>query len=692
MATQVETIEADAARRERFLGRLRDWLAASDPGLSRLRTAARGMLSLLLTAAFLAGLTKLHPLPIAAYGLGVVIAFTGSIAVRDKTSRAQLRTRLYAFGAAVAAVFVSSLLAPRPIIADIAFLLVIFVAVYVRKFGQRWFAVGMIGFMSYFIGDYLRPLPSDIGWVAIAAAGAFVAAHVVSTVVLPDDPEQDFRRALGSIDRRINLILRRLAQLPPAGAMTLAERKPLLGHLMRLRDIVLMAEGFIPQGEAGSLAAAGAASDLAVALFELQLVIERMVRASFVAPPPQDLIRAVLYHDARAIEAPWARLRDDTSPEATATHLLIRVHRARTRLDAVLGPKPSPAFAPVEAKTQPPAAASPEKASPAGWVPADLRLPIQVTLACAIAIGAGLLLSQSRWYWAVITAFIVFNNTKSRADTATRALQRSAGTFAGLIGGTIAATLLHGNLVLSGAAIPLLFFLALYFLQVSYGVMIFFITVALALLYGLMGQFTPELLVLRLEETVIGALAGTLVAFLVFPARASAGAAENLDKYLTALGELVSAARRRVHGEEPQQLLPLSRQLDRSYTDLANAVRPLGGPWGAVTRFGEVRQTLLLLNGSAHWGRVLARSLRRGDKLEQPALQSFDERAEAVMANIARAEAMKGIFFDRRKPGPDAAPEPPRPPLPISEREDPTFALEAIFTLLSRAMRIDPAP
>src|SRR6185437_9380801 len=108
--------------------------------------------------------------------------------------------------------------------------------------------------------------------------------------------------------------------------------------------------------------------------------------------------------------------------------------------------------------------------------------PIQVTLACAVAMAAGLVVSPSRWYWAVITAFIVFNNTKSRADTAFRALQRSLGTFAGLIGGTILATLLSGQPVIAAALMPVCFFLAFYYLQVSYSVMIFFITLALALL------------------------------------------------------------------------------------------------------------------------------------------------------------------------------------------------------------------
>ena len=106
-----------------------------------------------------------------------------------------------------------------------------------------------------------------------------------------------------------------------------------------------------------------------------------------------------------------------------------------------------------------------------------------------------------------------------------------------------------------------------------------------------------------------------------------------------------------------------------------------------MTRFGEVRERLLLLTGCAHWGRVLARGIRPGDVLAPPTIERLDELADEVAARIAEAESIRDSFFER----PDAAdgaatPATPRPPLPISEDEDPTFALEVISALLERAM------
>ncbi len=293
MTTTIGTLDQAAPRGERFLGELRDRVAAADPAFSRLRLSSRALLSLLVSLGLLVGFHfLLHPLPLTAFGMAVVLAFVAAMAVTDKGARAQAETRLYALVASVVLVFIAGVLAPQPLLAFPVFLVVIFAAAYVRKFGTRWFGLGMVAFMAYFMGDYLRPAAGDIGWIAFASALTLAVTQLVTTIILRDDPERDFRRAFVTIDRRINLILRMLLEaqerdVPP-------EPKLMQRHLDRLRDIVLMAEGFIPQGEQGSLAAAGAASDLAIALFELQLLVERLVGFARTVPPPQDLLEAVL--------------------------------------------------------------------------------------------------------------------------------------------------------------------------------------------------------------------------------------------------------------------------------------------------------------------------------------------------------------------------------------------------------------
>ena len=106
------------------------------------------------------------------------------------------------------AVAAASLLATWPIAADLAFLCLIFAAVYARSLGPRPTAVGMISFMAFFMGDYFKPAVADLPWIAGGAALAFVVTQVVKNLVLPDDPARDFRRALVSLDQRLQVLLR----------------------------------------------------------------------------------------------------------------------------------------------------------------------------------------------------------------------------------------------------------------------------------------------------------------------------------------------------------------------------------------------------------------------------------------------------------------------------------------------------
>lgn len=673
---------------KRLFGAFRDWLAASDPAYSRLRFASRALLSLAFTALLLGGLTFFHRMPLAAYGLGVVLAFTGSMAVRDERGRAQFVTRLIAAPIVIASVTVATALYSRLWIDDIALLAVIFGAVYVRKFGPRWHAIGMMSFMAYFMGEYLHPTLSGMSWVALAVVLALAVTHAVTNFLLPDDPERDFRRALVTIDRRVNLILRRLRQSArqvSGGAEE--EAREFRRHLARLRDTILMAEGFLPQGAEGSLAAEGPASEVAVALFDLQLVVERLVRSRHAGLPAERLIQAVLDHRDTELEAEAARLESGAEGEdRPSTALLLRLHRARLKLAETLGPAPSPAFAYARENARRDNARHDSQEESGGLVPPSFKTPIQVTLACAIAMGCGLLLSPERWYWAVIAAFIVFNNAHSRGDTALRALQRSGGTLAGLFAGSGVAVLLHGQMGLTLALLVPIFFLAFYFVQISYSLMIFFITIALALVYGLMGMFAPEILLLRLEETIIGALSGTLMAFFVFPKRTSTGAADALQAYFEALRELIETARARVHGEPSGRgLLALSRVLDRRYLDLAAAARPLGGPWSAVTRFGEVRERLLVLSACARWARTLARALPRGGTFAPEMVERIDRIVPRVIEQIAEALERKDSFFERRRRTGGDLPDLTYRPQPVAlSSGHPVTALEIISALLER--------
>ena len=83
--------------------------------------------------------------------------------------------------------------------------------------------------------------------------------------------------------------------------------------------------------------------------------------------------------------------------------------------------------------------------------------------------------------------------------------------------GVLVATLFAGDKTASLVAIFVCLFCSFYFMTVTYSLMTFWITTMLALLYGLLGQFSFGVLMLRLEETAIGAVIGVTVAIVVLP-------------------------------------------------------------------------------------------------------------------------------------------------------------------------------
>lgn len=202
-----------------------------------------------------------------------------------------------------------------------------------------------------------------------------------------------------------------------------------------------------------------------------------------------------------------------------------------------------------------------------------IRQAIQSAVGTAGAIAAGSVLSGQRWYWAVIAAFVVAIGIGSRGEAVVKALQRVAGTVLGVAVGIALATAVDGHKNLAMGLTLMCLFLAYYAFQTAYATMIFFITVMLALLYGLLGQFKPELL-LRVEETAVGAAVGTAAVFFVLPTRQNEAFKQALDGYLDALSGVFAAARDR--GDTTRAVADLQARTQ----DLRNAHGPTKRGWG----------------------------------------------------------------------------------------------------------------
>ena len=131
----------------------------------------------------------------------------------------------------------------------------------------------------------------------------------------------------------------------------------------------------------------------------------------------------------------------------------------------------------------------------------------------ALAIVLSEMILPNRWYWAAFAAFVMFQGTRSRGESIAKGMAFILGTTGGLVGGVLLATLLAGHDLASLGVIVVAVFLAFQANVAAYGVMVFWITIILGLLFGMLGYFTFDVLLLRLEEAAVGVISTRMVPF-----------------------------------------------------------------------------------------------------------------------------------------------------------------------------------
>ncbi len=289
------------------------------------------------------------------------------------------------------------------------------------------------------------------------------------------------------------------------------------------------------------------------------------------------------------------------------------------------------------------------------------RLAVQVTVACAVALVAGEALSPTRWYWAVAAAWWIFVNTASRGETLVRGFRRLLGTATGICVGMVVAVPLHGATLPTTVLVAACVFGLFYTAALSYSWMMFFVTVLVSLLYGLVGVLHPGLLELRLEQTALGALGAVVAVALVLPVTTHAATDAWIQRALQCVHRCAALSARRLTGEQDAdpaaEIAELALLLGRVRTSLAPLVHPLN-PLAARKR--RARQVLALLDDCARQVRGLAelaadhfpahderlvQACRRVETaletLLAPAAAGMSARAAAALAPAAESTAAK---------------------------------------------------
>ncbi|PBA09514.1 FUSC family protein [Mycobacterium avium] len=645
-------------------------MIGSDPGLLRLRMATRTTAALGLSLLALWLLTRATGQPLTVALLGVVITMVASRSVNEPDPRQQRITMALLPVPAAVAITAAAVLAPHPVAGDVVFVLIVFAAAYIRRFGARGRALGMVAFMSYFFTLYLRARVSELPWMIGAVAVGTVCTYVMTSHVLPDRPERVLRATIRALRARMAIVIDTTAEAVRTGRLDERRRRRMRARTVRLNETALMVQSQIEdRADPGTLWPGVTAEQLAPWLLDAELAIEWVAtagrRAAALGAELPEAVRAELVSAltqlGRAIRLPEpGGLRDaasrarrlldaatDDRPAGTEVRRLalaiINAATATADVRAIVDGAAGAAVPDVAGSERPPAAAGvaaeepaeQEEEQPAGLRPTT-RQAIQVSVAASLAIITGELVSPARWYWAVIAAFVIFAGTNSWGETLTKGWQRLLGTMLGVPAGVLVATLLTGHEAAALAGIFVCLFCAFYFMTVTYSLMTFWITTMLALLYGLLGQFSFGVLMLRIEETALGAVIGATVAVVVLPTNTRTAIRADTRAFLTSLSALIEACAAAMSGSaaSPSEQ---ARQLDRDLQQFRVTAKPLlAGVAGLAGRRG-IRRALRIFTACDRYGRALARSSEqyRGSPGPGPQLaQAFSAAAAQTRRNL----------------------------------------------------------
>ncbi len=634
---------------------LRTTATGIDPGLVRLRLATGALLSIVLALALAVALQRLSGEQPTVVIMAAVLAMVSNIAVNETAvERVRVTTALLVLPA-TAAVALGTVLAPHRLLADAVFVAIMVGGVYIRRFGPRGFAIGMAAVMAYFFSQFLGAQVSALPWLVLTAAFGVGSAWLVRGFLFAEKPEQALERLVRAFRARVHTLIFVVAELlDEEDEDTEHARRAVGRRRTRLNETALLiAEHLERRDEEG---------ELEVYIIDAELAAERLADTArylvVTSGRPPDALRCPLLAALRSLGAATATgtaparvpalleaaqrrvaplvdrvegLGDDGQRVAFAVARLAdalvegRKHHPTAPADEPSEPAPDASIATTAIGTAGSGDAATGHAATGDAVTGDraaepdgeavkpglalsTRQAVQVGVATSLAIVGGELISPSRWYWAVIAAFVVFAGTSSRGDVLTRGRDRVIGTVGGVVAGMALAFVVDGAVVPTLVLLLVCLFLAIYTVRISPGLLAFWITALLALLYGLIGQFSVETLVLRIEETAIGAALGMLAGFLILPTGTREAFGTALDEVVDATYAVLDAAVERILGR-PVAVAPveLARDLDAALGVLRQRAYPLDNPLPRRRGRSSYARAVRVFTAVDHYVRLLAR-------------------------------------------------------------------------------------
>lgn len=684
-AVPVRRSAPSADRPVRRLGSARwlRWARVTDPGGLRLRAAGTTTLSVLLAGAVLYPLLGLMGLPLPTGLLGVMVALHSAAAVKDTDHRARVATTAWAAPCAGGAVVAAALLTGSGGWGRVGFVVILVLAVWARRFGPRGTALGTVTVMAYFFTLFLAPERGQIPWLVVVVMTGLAATLCVRTVILPDRP----RLEIGRLARALRAGCAAVLEAAAPGQ----QRRPvrLRRRLARLAITGVRIGDWLDRNRVDRLVSVDSQT-FAQRAFEAQISTEELASALWNLPadraPSAALIEGLAAVDlaltdhadpdalrtARSRAAAAVAGIDPATAEGVAVRLCRRVVQAHGAVhlidrrdggpvraprrpaaagaaDTAPGVRPSTPRGSEAASAQPAAplpaehrSQGPEsrsgplsrmKRATQRWQPST-RLAIQIGVAAVAAMLIGGAISPEHWYWAVLTAFVVFNGAGNRGEILARGGHRLVGTLLGLPLGVGAAVAVGDRPWAQLTVMVVCVFFAFYLARVAYLLQTLFITVLVVVLYAMIGGFDIEVLTVRLAETMVGATVGIVAAFAIVSTGTRTEYRDRVDAHLTVMGRLIDQAVAAVaQPGTPSPVFITTRELDTVLQEVLEAAKPLQlVPAGRVRR--TVERQLRWLQNANRAAHALARAGAGAARAEPDGVA--DPESAARLARVAK--------------------------------------------------------
>lgn len=588
---------------------LRRVLLATDPGLLRLRLGVRALIAVAVAILVESRVAPAVGVPaLVGVLLGGMVAMNGSFVASGRPPREAYATLAWFPVVASVGVVLAGLLAPWRVASLAGFVVTMVVAVFVRRFGTRGFAWGILGWLGYFFATFtrleLRQFPAVLAVLVTATACAFVAEAVV-----PDRPERALARARTAFELRVEALVRTCRSALSGGRRRDKITARLHARRFRLLEAALLVDGYLALAAQSARTGASASAarhrllDIELAADSLARHVEALVDAA--GPGDVDLRgdacrrRLLVGLDALAVgDLAAARALAGESLEAACGADSPAAGEQRGAAAAVAGladalaagdprvPDHLPAYEPAVGLflgqlpgTMPSASAAVALSrGPAARASVNLRQCVQAAVAGSVTLAVGVAVSPQRYYWALLACFFALTGTPTSGETATKAVNRVLGTLVGIVAAVLAVHVVGRSTVPVVLLMLACVFLGLYFFRVSYAIMAFAVTTLMGLLYDVLGEFTDRLLVLRLTETALGAAIGIAAALLVLPVRTGRAVVVAREEFVARLRELLTAVADRLAADRRDgDLFLAARRLDAQLHQLALVSRPAAG-------------------------------------------------------------------------------------------------------------------